>query len=222
MTVQSLPFTDDPEANRLLVEDPFALLIGFTLDQQVPLQKAFSGPLELKRRIGTLDAAKIAAIDPEKLEEAFRERPALHRFPGNMARRTQELCVAIARDFDNDAASIWRDVKDAKELEKRLLSLPGIGDMKARTIVAILAKQLGVAPQGWQDVVPNHMTLGDVTSEETLHQYQAGKRAYKAAMREAADSGIAGAAAHEAAWAAAMKGDKAPKGDKATKGRAKA
>jgi uncharacterized HhH-GPD family protein len=200
-------FTGNEEADRLIASDPLALLIGFELDQQVPLQKAFSGPLELRRRIGTLDAARIAAIDPEKLDAVFRERPALHRFPGNMARRTQELCVVIARDYDNDAGSIWRDVKDAKELEKRLLGLPGIGDMKAKTIIAILGKQLGVRPAGWEDVAPQHMTLGDVTSEATLHQYQAGKRAYKAAMREAADAGISGAAAHDAAWEAAMKGD---------------
>src|SRR6476660_5413368 len=100
--VEKLPFTGDDEADRLLVEEPLALLIGFELDQQVPLQKAFSGPLELKRRIGQLNAAAIAAMDPAKLEAAFRERPALHRFPGNMAHRTQELCVVIARDYDND------------------------------------------------------------------------------------------------------------------------
>jgi uncharacterized HhH-GPD family protein len=199
-------FTGNEEADRLIASDPLALLIGFELDQQVPLQKAFSGPLELKRRIGTLDAATIAALDPEQLEAAFKARPALHRFPGNMARRTQELCEVIAREYDNDAGSIWRDVPDAKTLHKRLLGLPGFGDMKASTVMAILAKQLGVRPTGWEDIVPNHMTLGDVTSEETLRQYQAGKRAYKAAMREAADSGISGVAAHEAAWATAMDG----------------
>src|SRR4029079_18944655 len=155
-TTDRLWFTGDEEADRLLVEEPLALLIGFELDQQVQLQKAFSGPLELKRRIGALDAARIAAMDPAKLEAAFRERPALHRFPGNMARRTQELCVVIARDYDNDAAGVWRAVKDAKELEKRLLALPGIGDMKAKTIVAILGKQLGVRPKGWEDVAPHH------------------------------------------------------------------
>ncbi len=182
-------FTGDEEADRLLANDPLALLIGFELDQQVPLQKAFSGPLELRRRIGMLDAAKIAALDPEKLDAAFRERPALHRFPGNMARRTQELCVVIARDYDNDAARIWRDAKDGPELEKRLLSLPGIGEMKAKTLIAILGKQLGVQPAGWESVAPSHMTLGDVVSPETLQQYQAGKRAYKAALREAEASG---------------------------------
>lgn len=203
MSVRTSPdrlwFTGDEEADRLLVAEPLALLIGFELDQQVPLQKAFSGPLELKRRIGTLDAARIAAMDPEKLDAAFRERPALHRFPGNMARRTQDLCVVIARDYDNDAASVWRDARTGSELEKRLLNLPGIGEMKAKTLIAILGKQLGVRPPGWEAVAPTHMTLGDVTSQESLHQYQAGKRAHKAEMREALRSGMdSGAARHRA------------------------
>src|SRR3954452_12217022 len=189
MVVKTAPdrlwFTGNEEADRLLVEEPLALLIGFELDQQVQLQKAFSGPLDLKRRIGSLDAATIAAMDPERLDAAFRERPALHRFPGNMARRTQELCTVIARDYDNDAAKIWRDAKDGRELEKRLLALPGIGEMKAKTIIAILGKQLGVRPPGWESVAPSHMTLGDVDSPETLKTYQDGKRAHKAAMREA-------------------------------------
>jgi uncharacterized HhH-GPD family protein len=189
-TADRLWFTGDEEADRLLVQEPLALLIGFELDQQVPLQKAFSGPLELKRRIGALDAAKIAAMDPERLDAAFRERPALHRFPGNMAKRTQELATVIARDYDNDAASVWRDAATGKELEKRLLGLPGFGDMKARTMIAILGKQLGVRPKGWEDVCPTHMTLGDVDSPETLKQYQDGKRAYKAAVRDAEAAGV--------------------------------
>jgi len=189
-------FTGDEEADRLLAKDPLALLIGFELDQQVQLQKAFSGPLELKRRIGTLDAARIAAMDPDKLDTAFRERPALHRFPGNMARRTQELCTVIARDYDNDAASVWRDAATGRELEKRLLGLPGIGEMKAKTLIAILGKQLGVRPAGWEDVAPHHMTLGDVNSPETLQQYQSGKRAYKAAIRDAEAAGMSAADAH--------------------------
>jgi len=197
-------FTGNEEADRLLVQEPLALLIGFELDQQVTLQKAFSGPLELKRRIGALDAARIAALDPEKLEAAFRDRPALHRFPGNMARRTQDLCTVIARDYGNDAASVWRDAKDGRELEKRLLALPGIGEMKAKTIIAILGKRLGIRPPGWEDVAPAHMTLGDVDSPETLEQYQAGKRAYKAALREAEASGLAAAAAADQAGTAAM------------------
>jgi uncharacterized HhH-GPD family protein len=180
-----LPFTGNDEADRLLEEDPLALLIGFELDQQVTLQKAFMGPYDLRARIGTLDAGTIAAMDPARLEEAFRTRPALHRFPGNMAKRTQDLCAAIVRDYGGDAGRVWRDARSGKELEQRLLSLPGIGEMKAKTLIAILGKRFGVKPPGWEDVAPRHPTLGDVDSAATLAEYQAGKRAKKAAMRAA-------------------------------------
>ena len=176
-------FTGDAAAHRLLVDEPLALLIGFELDQQVPLQKAFSGPLELKRRIGKLDAAKIAAMDPEKLDAVFRERPALHRFPGNMARRTQDLARVIAQDYGNDARRVWSEAKDGKDLERRLLALPGIGEMKAGTIVALLGNRYGIRPAGWDEVRPKHPTLGDVDSPEALADYQARKRAYKASLR---------------------------------------
>ena len=121
-----LHFTGNEEADRLLVTDPLALLIGFALDQQVPVQKAFSGPLEIRRRLGTLDAAGLAALDPESFAAAFRERPAIHRFPAAMAGKVQALCAAIARDYDNDASRIWTEAKDARDLERRLLGLPGI------------------------------------------------------------------------------------------------
>lgn len=182
-----LPFTGTEEADRLVEDDALALLIGFELDQQVTLQKAFSGPYELKGRIGTLDAARIAAMDPEKLAAAFRERPALHRFPGNMAARTHDLCAAIVRDYGGDAGRVWREAKSGKDLEERLLALPGIGQMKARTLIAILGKRLGVKPPGWEDVAPKHPTLGDVHDAESLATYQAGKRAQKAAMRASAN-----------------------------------
>jgi uncharacterized HhH-GPD family protein len=182
-SVEKLPFTGDDEADRLLVAEPLALLIGFELDQQVTLQKAFSGPLELQRRIGTLDAATIATMDPDRLDEVFRERPALHRFPGNMARRTQELCAFIVERYGGDAARIWTEAKDGADLNARLLELPGFGPMKAGTVTAILGKQLGVAPAGWEQYAPHHMTLGDVDSAETLATYQAGKRAKKAELR---------------------------------------
>lgn len=181
--VEKLPFTGDDEADRLLVEEPLALLIGFELDQQVPLQKAFSGPLELKRRLGTLDCATIASTDPEKLDAIFRERPALHRFPGNMARRTQELCSFLVERYGGDARRVWGEAKDGADLEARLLELPGFGPMKAGTVIAILGKQLGVTPPGWEQYAPHHMTLGDVDSAERLATYQAGKRAKKAEMR---------------------------------------
>ncbi len=182
-TPEKLHFSGDDEADRLLARDPFALLIGFVLDQQVPLQKAFSGPLELQRRIGTLDASEIAGLDPEKLDAAFRERPALHRFPGNMARRTHDLAAAIARDYDGDASRVWTEAKDGRDLHSRLLALPGIGDMKADTLVAILARRFGVRPAGWESVMPDHPTLGDVDLDDARERYQAGKRAYKAQMR---------------------------------------
>jgi uncharacterized HhH-GPD family protein len=178
-----LPFTGDDEADRLIASDPLALLIGFTLDQQVTVQKAFSGPLEIRRRLGHLDAARIAATDPETLAAAFRQRPAIHRFPGSMAERVRALCAAIAADYDGDAGRVWTDARDGRDLQARLLGLPGIGEMKARSIIAILIKRFGVRPPGWEDVVPSHPTLGDVDSEEALAAYQAGKRAQKAALR---------------------------------------
>ncbi len=182
-TVEQLPFTGDPEADRLLVSDPLALLIGFVLDQQVTLQKAFSGPRDLAQRIGGLDARRIATMDAERLDAVFRERPALHRFPGNMARRTQELCGYLVEHYDGDASRIWREARDGADLHARLLDLPGFGPMKAGTLIAILGKRLGVAPPGWEQFAPAHMTLGDVDSEESLRHYQDGKRAMKAKLR---------------------------------------
>ena len=184
-TTDRLQFTGDAEADRLLVNDPLALLIGFVLDQQVPLQKAFSGPLELGRRIGGLDAKRIATMEPEALDAAFRERPALHRFPGNMAKRTRELAAYLVEHYDGDASRIWRDARDGADLHRRLLDLPGFGPMKAETLVAILGKQLGVAPAGWEAFVPDHMTLGDVDGPEALRRYQDWKRGVKAEARAA-------------------------------------
>jgi uncharacterized HhH-GPD family protein len=178
-----LPFTGDPEADALLATDPLALLIGFALDQQVTVQKAFAGPLELRRRIGSLDARTIAAMDPERLDAAFRTPPALHRFPGNMAKRVRELCAAIADRYGGDASRIWTGAADARDLHARLIALPGIGEMKAGTILALLGNRYGIKPDGWEEVRPTHPTLGDVDSPEALAEYQAGKRARKAAIR---------------------------------------
>jgi len=197
-TADRLHFTGDDEADRLLVEAPLALLIGFALDQQVPVQKAFVGPLEIKRRLGTLDAAELAAMDPETFAAAFRQRPAIHRFPSAMAGKVQALIAAVARDYDGDAARIWTEAPDARDLERRLLALPGIGDMKAKTLLAILGKRFGVRPPGWDEVAPKHPTLGDVDSPESLARYQAGKRAHKAAIR----AGRSDAEANEAAMVA--------------------
>ena len=185
-TPTTLPFTGDPEADALLVDEPLALLIGFVLDQQVQLQKAFGGPLELRRRIGTLDAGRIAAMDPAELDEAFRRRPALHRFPGTMADRTRALCAFVAERYDGDVRRVWTEAASGKDLEARLLELPGIGPMKAKTLIAILGKRLGVRPPGWDDVAPGYPTLGDVDSPEALAAYQEQKRAHKAELRAAA------------------------------------
>jgi len=179
----SLPFTGNAEADELLAQQPLALLIGFTLDQQVTVQKAFSGPLELRRRLGHLDAARIAATDAEQLAEAFRRRPALHRFPGAMATRVRDLCATITEQHGGDASRVWIEARNGSDLERRLLGLPGIGEMKAKALIAVLGKRFGVKPPGWDDVAPTWPTLGDVDSAEALERYQAGKRAKKAADR---------------------------------------
>jgi uncharacterized HhH-GPD family protein len=178
-----LPFTGDADADRLIAQDPLALLIGFALDQQVTVQKAFSGPLELRRRVGTLDASALATMDDETFDTAFKTPPALHRFPGNMAKRVRELCAAIADGYAGDASRIWTEAADARDLHRRLIALPGIGEMKAGTIVSLLGKRYGIKPGGWDDVVPSIPTLGDVDSAEALAEYQAGKRARKAELR---------------------------------------
>ena len=183
--VDRLHFTGDDEADRLLVSEPLALLIGFALDQQVSVQKAFSGPAELRRRIGHLDAARIAAMDPAELDDAFRQRPALHRFPSAMAKRVQALCAYLVAEYGGDASRVWSEAADGRDLLSRLLRLPSIGEMKARSLVAILGKRFGVRVPDLEAVMPSHPTLGDVDSPEALASYQAGKRAWKAAHRAA-------------------------------------
>jgi uncharacterized HhH-GPD family protein len=181
----SLPFTGDPAADALLASDPLALLIGFVLDQQVTVQKAFAGPAELQRRLGTLDAAALAAVEPGAFAAAFAARPALHRFPGAMAGRVQELCAVIARDHQGDASRVWTEARDGADLERRLRALPGIGEMKARTLIGLLARRFGVRPPGWEAVAPGHPTLADVDSAEALARYQEQKRAWKAGAKAA-------------------------------------
>ena len=178
-----LPYTGNDEADELISSDPLALLVGFALDQQVTVQKAFSGPAEIRRRIGSFDARRIAAMDPAELDRVFRERPAIHRFPGSMAGKVQALCAFIAERYDGDASRIWGEAKDGRDLQARLLELPGFGEMKARSVLSVLAKRYGVSLPGLEGVVPKHPTLGDVDSAEALASYQAGKRAYKASMR---------------------------------------
>jgi uncharacterized HhH-GPD family protein len=175
-----LHFTDDDAANRLIAEDPFALLVGLALDQQVTVQQAFAGPLRLKQRVGTLEPATLARTD---LEPAFREKPAIHRFPGSMATRVQELAAVVADEYGGDAARIWNEASDAADLRNRIAALPGFGEMKVKTLAAILAKRFGVAVAS--ELAPSHPTLGDVDSAQSLADYQAAKRAHKAAMKAA-------------------------------------
>ena len=174
----TLPFTGNDEADELVSSDALALLIGFALDQQVTVQKAFSGPLAIKERVGTLDAGRLAATD---LEPVFRERPAVHRFPGSMAKRVHELVSHIAERYDGDAARVWTDAGTPEELRANLAALPGFGQMKVDSTAAVLARRYGVALA--EPLIPDHPTLGDVDSPEALAEYQAGKRAAKAAAR---------------------------------------
>jgi uncharacterized HhH-GPD family protein len=176
-----LHFTDSDAANELLARDPLALIIGFVLDQQVTVQKAFSGPLVIRERLGTLDAARLAATD---LEATFRERPAIHRFPGAMAKRVQAVCAHITERYGGDAARVWTEATTSAELKANIAALPGFGEMKVKALGAVLAKRFGVALA--EPLVPSHPTLGDVDSPEALAEYQAGKRAHKAALRAAA------------------------------------
>jgi uncharacterized HhH-GPD family protein len=173
-----LHYTRNDEADRLIAGEPFALLMGFALDQQVPVPTAFSGPLKLKQRLGTVDPAKIAATDPAKLEAAFREKPAIHRFPGNMARRIQEIATIVADEYRGDAARLWTDASDGADLHRRLSQLPGFGEMTIKSLSAVLAKRFGI--EAARELAPNHPTLGDVDSPEA---YQAKKRAHKAKLK---------------------------------------
>lgn len=173
-----LHFTDSDEANRLIASDPMALLIGFALDQQVPVQKAFMGPLALRERLGSIDARTLVEAD---LEPVFRERPAIHRFPGSMARRVHDLAAHILESYDGDAARVWSDAADSDQLRANLAALPGFGEMKVKALGAVLAKRYNLAVAG--GLVPPHPTLGDVDSGQALADYQAAKRAHKQSLR---------------------------------------
>jgi uncharacterized HhH-GPD family protein len=179
----ALYLTESAEANELLAREPLALLIGFALDQQVTVPTAFAGPQKLVERIGGLDAAAIAAMDPAELEQVFRQRPAIHRFPGSMARRVQELCAVVADEYDGHAERVWTEAADAADLRKRIGALPGFGAMKITGLGSVLALRFGV--EAAQELVPDHPCLGRVDSPESLAEYQAAKRAHKAALRAA-------------------------------------
>ena len=185
MTTDRLHLTGDDAADRLLVAEPMALLIGFALDQQVPVQKAFSGPQVLLERLGSIDARDLAAVDEARLEAAAKGPPAIHRFPSAMAKRVREVASHVVGTYDGDASRIWTDASDARDLKRRLAALPGFGDMKVASLFAVLVKQLGLRPDGYEAELPDHPTLGDVDSPETLARYQATKRAHKAELRAA-------------------------------------
>jgi uncharacterized HhH-GPD family protein len=170
-----LHFTESDAANELIASDPMALLIGFVLDQQVTVQKAFAGPLAIKERLGGIDADTVASAD---LETVFRAKPAVHRFPGSMAQRVHDLAVHVRDNYDGDAARVWTEATDADELRANLAALPGFGEMKIKAIGAVLAKRFGVEAAG--ELVPWHPTLGDVDSPQALADYQAAKRVHKA------------------------------------------
>ena len=190
-----LEWTGDPDADQLISENPTALLIGFCLDQQVPIEWAFQGPLRMRERLGTIDPVEVARMDPAVVEKAFQTPPALHRFPVSMAQRVYGLCQVIANDYGGDTARIWTEAPDAKELQRRFAALPGFGAAKARIMVGVVAKQLGVQKPGWKEIAPDWPTLADVRTVAEREQYQAQKRAFKAALRaEAAANGDTGKA----------------------------
>ncbi|MGA2926678.1 MAG: HhH-GPD-type base excision DNA repair protein [Solirubrobacteraceae bacterium] len=177
---ECLFFTDSDEANELLASDPMALLIGFALDQQVPVQKAFSGPLVIRERVGSLAADALVAAD---LDAVFRERPAVHRFPGAMAARVHELVVYVSDRYGGDAARVWTDAADGEQLRANLAALPGFGEMKVKALGSVLAKRFGIAAA--EPLVPWHPTLGDVDSPAALAAYQAAKKVHKAQWSKA-------------------------------------
>jgi len=184
MAKAAIHLTGDKDADALLSRDPLALLIGMVLDQQIPMERAFWGPSELARRMGApLDAATIASMDPEKFASLFKETPALHRFPASMARRVYGLCLAIADQYGGDPTRIWTEAADARELQRRFAALPGFGAAKARIMVGVVAKHLGVRPDGWEQVAPDWPTLADVSTVAEREAYQGQKRAFKAALR---------------------------------------
>lgn len=193
MADAAIPVTGDREADRLLEDDPLALLIGMLLDQQVPMEWAFKGPFTLRERLGgTLDAETIAAMDPDEVEELFRRKPALHRYPGSMAKRTHALCRYLVEEHDGDAAAVWEGASDGADLLRRVRALPGYGEEKAKILVAILGKRLGRAPTGWEEAASpfgddTPRSVADVDSAESFERVRAWKQARKAEGKSKSD-----------------------------------
>lgn len=183
---EQLEWSDDAEANRLIAHDPLALLIGFVLDQQITVEKAFAGPKVLRDRVGTLDAGRLARLDPDALAAIFAAPPALHRFPRAMAARVQALCTIVDERYQGDATRIWEGVTQAEELRRRLLELPGFGVGKAAITLGVLAQHFGIRPRGWRQLAPRHPTLAQVTTRDQRIAYQTHKREQKRRLREEA------------------------------------
>ena len=187
----TLNITGDPDADRLLDDDPFALLLGMLLDQQVAMETAFAGPLKVLQRTGTLDPAALAAYDPENLVDVFRQTPAVHRYPGSMAARSQALAHAICEDWHGDAAHIWGDGDpDGAEIRRRLQALPGFGEQKAKIFLALLGKQRGVTAAGWREASTpygeegSHRSVADIVDADSLARVRETKKEQKAAARK--------------------------------------
>ena len=173
-------FTDTDGANELLADDHYALIVGMTLYQQVPVEKAFSGPYVLRQRIDQpLTATTIASMDPDDLEAVFRERPALHRFPANMAKRVQAVSRYLVDEYGGDVSGLWRGVETADELQRRIEAIPGFGEYKARVYAAVLARQYGITPTGWDEDLPEWPNISEVDSDESRIEMKARKKAWK-------------------------------------------
>ncbi|MGX1614206.1 HhH-GPD-type base excision DNA repair protein [Micromonospora chalcea] len=192
MVLMTLSLPIDPQANELLARSPLALLLGMVLDQQVPMEKAFSSPYVLAQRLGhEPDAAELAAYDPEALVELFARPPALHRFPKAMAARVQEVCRTLVERYDGDPARLWSDVADGRELLRRVGELPGFGRQKAQIFVALLGKRFGITPDGWREAAGDygdadaHRSVADVTDPESLRRVREFKQRMKAEAKAA-------------------------------------
>lgn len=179
----TLSYTSDDAANALLADDPFALLVGIVLYQQVTIETAFVGPSRINTRLHGLDPQRIAAMDPEALEAVFREKPAVHRFPGNMAKRVQAVAGHVAEQYDGDTSAIWSDVADADELLARLTAMPGFGEYKSRIYLAVLAQRFGVQPDGWEAHMPDWPNISEIDSPEDREDLKARKKAWKASQK---------------------------------------
>lgn len=179
-----LPYTDDPEANALLEDDPFALLVGIVLYQQIPVETAFVGPYRLKERLGgDLDPSLVAGLDPESLEALFKEKPAIHRFPGNMAKRVQAIAAFVETEYDGDTTGIWLEVDDAPDLMKRLTAMPGFGEYKARIYLAVLGRRFGVQPSGWKAYLPDWPNISEIETPDDRADLKLRKKEWKASQK---------------------------------------